>query len=476
MSDNIQSTHGLPPQYRLDRGGVPAVPGPFIGVVKQNVDFSRTGQIQVFLKEFATGANEDDPTIWKPMQYLSPFYGVTPNLQGPEGPGSYLRSPQSYGMWFTGPEVGTKVLCFFASSDFSIGYYVGCVVQPGPTHMLPAVGASRDFVFDNDSQETAFASATQLPVVEINTRNPDIIENERFWDQPKPVHSFVAAVMFQQGTITDNQRGPITSNSQRETPSSVFGISTPGRAIYQGGLQDNDINERLAESTPDDIGIVGRKGGHTLVLDDGDISGNDNLIRIRTSKGHQITMSDDGDFFYIIHANGETWIELGSEGTLDVYASNSVNVRTKGDINLHADRNINIDATENFNVKAGNVNIQSRQEMALMSDNKLTVYSQIELGVRSDGTLALKNATTGSWAGGDLLNFKAETINLNGPAAQNVAAPKLLQDLDLPDTVFNPQQGWIVEPNTIKTIVERAPTHEPYPYHNRGVDVEISNQ
>jgi hypothetical protein len=27
--------------------------------------------------------------------------------------------------------------------------------------------------------------------------------------------------------------------------------------------------------------------------------------------------------------------------------------------------------------------------------------------------------------------------------------------------------------DALKTIVPRAPTHEPYPYHNKGVDVKI---
>lgn len=473
MALNTQSNRGLPPQYRLDRGGVPAVPGPFVGIVKQNTDFARSGRLRVFIKEFATGADQDDDNIWKTVRYLSPFYGVTQNLQSPQGPGTFLRSPQSYGMWFTGPDIGTQVLCFFASGEYSEGYYVGCVIETGATHMLPAVGASTNFVFDNDAQERYFQQARQLPVTEINTRNSEIRENPRFFDQPKPVHSVVAAVLFQQGLITDDQRGPITSNSQRETPSSVFGISTPGRAIYQGGLQDLDIEQRIANSNFDDIEIIGRRGGHSLVMDDGDITGGDNLVRIRTAKGHQITLSDDGDFFYFIHANGQAWVELGSEGTLDVYAANSVNVRTKGDINLHADQDININAGGSFNVRAGNVRMESQQSMQLISDQQLTLYSKLELGVRSDGTLALKNATTGSWAGGDAMNLKASIINLNGPAATNVQAPKNIQELSLPDTQFDPETGWQVEAGKLKTIVSRAPTHEPYPYHNRGVDVEI---
>jgi hypothetical protein len=63
-------------------------------------------------------------------------------------------------------------------------------------------------------------------------------------------------------------------------------------------------------------------------------------------------MSDSGNFFYIVHANGQTWIEFGVEGTVDVYATNSVNIRTKGDINLHADRDINMFAGRYLKMKS----------------------------------------------------------------------------------------------------------------------------
>jgi acetyltransferase-like isoleucine patch superfamily enzyme len=75
-------------------------------------------------------------------------------------------------------------------------------------------------------------------------------------------------------------------------------------------------------------------------------------MRFRTAKGHQIMMNDTQNFFYIAHANGQTWIELGAEGTVDIFSTNSVNVRTQGDINLHADRDINMFAGRNINMKS----------------------------------------------------------------------------------------------------------------------------
>jgi hypothetical protein len=49
-----------------------------------------------------------------------------------------------------------------------------------------------------------------------------------------------------------------------------------------------------------------------------------------------------------------------------------------------------------------------------------------------------------------------------------------MQGFKLADTTFVTGQGWTVQPGTLDTIVTRAPTHEPYPYHNRGVNVNTN--
>ena len=475
MAINYVRAKGRPPAYRFNRGGMPAEFGPFIGIVKNNVDTLRTGRLQVFLENY-TGGDPTNKSLWRTVSYVSPFYGTTVQFGTTQGVGSFAGNQQSYGMWFTPPDIETRVVCFFDLGDPNQGYWIGCVVEPGLNHMVPAIGASRSFEFDGGSVPNTMRQATQLPVTEINVADPGISDNPRFYDQTKPVHTYVAALMMQQGLITDNTRGPITSNSQRESPSRVFGISTPGRPIYNGGLLDTDIQGRLdSESVrATDVTVIARVGGHSLVMDDGDIEGRDNLIRLRTAKGHQITMSDDGDCFYFIHANGQTWLEFGKQGTVDVFSENSVNVRTRGTINLHADQDINMFAGGDINVRSRNLRTETQGDTAIQAQGRMTLYSETAIGVLSDGSLALKNAGTGSWGSDGLMNLKGSRINLNGPAAQNVTAPNRIRENRLDDTDFQPQQGWVVEPNKLVTIVTRAPTHEPWPYHNQGVNAPSS--
>lgn len=478
MADNLNQAAGTTANFKFDRGGTPAQMGPFIGRIVSNVDSTRTGRLQVFIEQFASGQPSTNPETWRWVHYLPPFYGVTEKTSTSTGAGSYPGNQQSYGMWFTPPDLGTSVMCFFVEGDPDQGYYIGSVIDNSLNHMLPAIGAATQdqYVTQNETQTAYFVNAPQLPVTEINSANKQVDQDPRFFDQPKPVHSYQAAIFFQQGLDRDPERGPIISSAQRESPSTVYGISTPGRPIYQGGLDSATIRNQLRTGavTPQDVKVIGRKGGHTLVMDDGELDNKNALFRLRTSKGHQIMMNDSENFFQIIHANGQTWIEFGQEGTVDVFSTNSVNVRTQGTINLHADKDINMYAGGNISMKSNAAtNIGSVGTMNIASQGEMVLYGQATVGIKADGALALQSKLTGSFAGSSL-RFKGSRIDLNGSAPTSVKTPRLYPKTTLDDTVFDNSTGWKVKPNSLESIVTRAPTHEPYPYHNKGVAVNVN--
>jgi hypothetical protein len=479
--ENIERSRGQPRSYKFDRGGSPTEFGPYIGQVTNNIDPTRQGRLQVYIEQFA-GPNPNNPELWRTVSYCPPFYGATPK-GGSAGVGTYLGgNQQSYGMWFTPPDIGVNVLCFFVEGDPNQGFYLGCIPDQGINRMVPAIGSvPRQLAqTQNNDQATYFGGAPLLPVTEINNspENPSTSENPRFFDQPKPVHSYVAATLFQQGLINDPIRGSIGSSSQRESPSACYGLSTPGRAIYQGGLGsgtngDRDALNELDGETLADLKVIARRGGHTFVMDDGTITGDDNLIRIRTAKGHQITMSDDGNCFYITHANGQSWIELGQEGTVDVFSTNSVNVRTQGTINLHADEDINMYAGKKINIKGlGGVAIQSDGDLNVACKKNLTLFATAQIGVKSNGVLALKGKVASVESSGALA-LKGLPISLNGAPGFPVTTPKGITKTLMPDTNFDSSTGWTVDATGLESIVTRAPTHEPYPYHNQGVPVKV---
>ena len=185
-------------------------------------------------------------------------------------------------------------------------------------------------------------------------------------------------------------------------------------------------------------------------------------------------MSDDGNCFYICHANGQTWVELGQEGTLDVYSTNSINMRTEGTINLHADNDVNIFAGNKMNLKSvKGTSIQSDAGADLACKGKLLLFAKSSMSIKSGGQLAIKSSL-GSWSSSAALSLSGTVLLLNSGPGLPASTPKGITKYVQPNTEFNPSTGWQVTPTGTQSICTRAPTHEPYPYHNQGVAIQTS--
>jgi hypothetical protein len=199
-------------------------------------------------------------------------------------------------------------------------------------------------------------------------------------------------------------------------------------------------------------------------MDDGNLGGEDKLIRLRTSTGHQITMSDSGETLFIIHANGDSWVELGKEGTIDMYSKNSVNVRTKGDLNFHADQDVNINAKKNLNIYAGeNINLEAAKNYSQRTGVDHALYTIGKYDVKVDGAIKQQAGATADYISGSTTTVFGSQIQLNpsgSPAAPAVVPPMVLKQAI--DTMRSPDKGWIQGGETIPTITTRTPTHQPW--------------
>lgn len=463
-------------EYKDDRGGATLIPSAVVGIVKNNIDPTRSGRLEVFIKRLGS-TNPDKPAYWTTVRYLSPFFGNTPNTAAPQGYGDYVGNPNSYGFWATPPDIGTEVICVFLNGDPNEGYYIGSIPKPGLTHMTPAIGAS-DSVIPNKGEAESYGGATRLPVSEINNANEKQSNNPTLTNQPRPIHSYQAAIYNKQGLLRDPDRGPISSSSVRESPSRVFGMSTPGRPIYQGGYDDASLVKAIADnSIPDkNFQVIGRTGGHSFVMDDGDITGKDQLIRLRTATGHTILMNDAAQTLFIIHANGQSYIELGKEGTIDMYSTNSVNIRTQGDLNLHADRNININAGKDLNINAENVQIESEKATNMFTGTNFSQSVKGSFTNKVEGGMSHASSGPASFA-------SSGTTYINGPSAVNLntgssgLVPKDVKQVAKvkhTDTLYDEKKGFAAAPGKLTSITSRAPAHAPWLDANKGVDAKTT--
>jgi hypothetical protein len=367
-------------------------PGPFLAKVVSHLDPSYMGTLEVQLLHEA-GNDEDREGQLRTVKYLNPFYGSTSIDYVTEDPDVHDNTQKSYGMWFVPPDVGQIVACIFIGGDTRKGYWFGCVQNEDVNFSLPGYAATQ-YVVD-DSRETD-TEKTRVPVTEYNK----IIHTEIQADTTKklkPEHP-LAKKLESQGLLKDDIRGITTSSARREVPSMVFGISTPGPVDKTGKKGKVGKHEHKIPAA-----FVSRLGGSSFVMDDGDDKflrktkahegppeyaaleqGEDGikdilhneLIRLRTRTGHQILMHNSEDLIYIGNSRGTAWIELTSDGKIEIYAEDSISFRTKQDFNFYADRDINIEAGRNFNTKVHgemHTNVVKDQVLIVDRDQKIHI-------------------------------------------------------------------------------------------------------
>ena len=473
MAQDVFKATGPTKASKPDAGGGNTRNVPVFGIVKDNVDPTRSGRIKVYITDQPGTQESNNSDSWVTVSFMSNFFGKVIPDAGDKGFGDYKANPSSYGQWHAPPDIGTTVVCVFINGDPNYGFYIGCVPEPDALQMVPAIGSS-DNIIANSGEAESYGGAVRLPVTNINTNNADLANSPDYVSAPRPVHSYTASIMNQQGIIRDPIRGPISSSAQREAASRVgWGVSTPGRPIYEGGFDDASVASNLDASKSEQLRVVARRGGHSIVMDDGDIIGRDQLIRIRTALGHQIMMSDDGQTLMILHSNGQSYIELGKEGTIDMYSTNSVNIRTQGDLNLHADNNINMHAMKDFSIQAKNFHVNTEEELRLRATTDIKAYAVSNFTVKAGSAVALASGGDSSMNAGGLAYVNGSKVNLNsGSASTQPQEVDIIPIVAQTDTLYDEKKGFMASPGKLLTIASRAPAHAPWANAGQGVDVK----
>lgn len=479
MPTNNTRITGTDPIYRDDRGKSNLIDHPVLAVVKDNIDALHNGRIRVYVANYG-GIDPDDEKNWIWVSYMSPWFGIATKKQDAKNPenskyGEYVGNPVSYGMWASAPDIGTEVVCIFINGRPDQGYYIGSPPQPGVHQMVPAIGSASEVV-PNAKEAESYASAERLPVSEVNINDAGIRNSRSIYNEPKPVHSYQAAILDKQGLIRDKLRGTISSSSQRETPSRVFGISTPGGTIYDGGYTNKTIASAIKTADISKVQLAGRTGGHSIVMDDGTITGEDQLMRFRTAAGHTIMLNDSGQNIFIMHSNGLTWIELNKEGAIDIFSSNSFNVRTQGDLNLHADRDVNINAAKSLKMYAGDIKIESDATLSVKTGSSYVGDHGGKYSVRAAADMSLQSGGSSSVRSSGANYINGSEVRLNSGTGPSSDSVPVLDRTKFDDTIYSNRVGWMYpSPDPLLSVASRVTTHFPYKYANTGVNIKIDS-
>ena len=353
-------------------GNRPKAGGPYEAIVTNHLDPTYMGTLEVeLLKNTGSGNNPERTGQLHVVRYLSPFYGITP-AQALANNDGYEWTQKSYGFWAVPPDIGTKVLVIFVEGNAAYGYWIGCIPENFMNFMLPDGRAVTELTTDATPREI---QGQKLPVGEYNK----VIETGVGKDPTKflkPYNKDFTQVLEIQGLITDEVRGLTTSSARREIPSMVLGISSPGPLDKRPGAPRFPLGNENAKAQQ----FTNRLGGSSLVFDDGDDKyirqepaaegppryinkelgqpggdptlPKDEHVRLRTRTGHQILLHNTEDVIYIANARGTAWIELTSDGKIDIHAQDSISIMSNNDINFTAERDFNVEAGRNINMRA----------------------------------------------------------------------------------------------------------------------------
>ena len=399
-------------QGRSVRPTQPLSPGPFEAIVINNLDTKYMGTLQVeLLKQSASGNQPERSGQIFEASYLSPFYNVTPVSQSSRNEG-YRHTQQSSGFWAVPPDVGTRVLVIFAEGNTSKCYWIGCIQDEFMNFMVPG----------NSSTANLRDFPKKAPAAEFNKfihqtpSDPTTVQ--------KSVHLDLAKSLIQSGLIEEEVRGITTSSARRDIPSAVFGWSTPGPLDKREGAPKAEIGH---EGTKVSM-FKSRLGGSSFVMDDGDDKflrigkpwetpmqyinlearedgGDPTLphnehVRLRTRTGHQIVLHNTEDLIYISNSRGTAWIELTSNGKIDIYSRDSISVRSQEDINFTADKDVNITAGQTFNLVADKIKTSTINSTNMVSGTQFSVNASADISMQTNTNMILYATNEGSIVAG----------------------------------------------------------------------------
>ena len=424
--DKNQAIDARRPASELPNGNA----GPFLAKVIGVNDPEYMGKIRVqILRRGANGTTTEGELAW--AIYTSPFFGTTSSAYLGKN-NTYDDTQKSYGMWSPTPDIGSHVLVAFAEGMANQGYCIGCVPHQYKNFSVPGFAATSMNFKDKK---------TRLPVGEMNAKTNDQA-GDMATNAIKPIHNYQYETLKTQGLTNDDTRGITSSSARRETPSRVFGISTPGPTDRKGP------SGKIGEQNNSRTAAVSKLGGHSFVMDDGDekfvrkgkpgeappeyVVGakggqvnipHNELIRLRSRTGHQILLHDSEGIIYIANAAGTAWIEFTANGKIDIYAGDSVSIHSKNDLNFTADRDINLHAKNNVNIKGdAKVQVESGANLSLKVGADGFITTKGTMNLKSQENRFTADGKTSIKSGGAHAETAGGKIYMNSATAADPAS------------------------------------------------------
>lgn len=299
-----------------------------VATVMDNRDPEKAGRIKVWIN--GSQSDKQSKNSWIVCRYASPFAGRTPGVGGAS---NYSEQTKSYGFWATPPDTGASVLVFFANGNIHDAYWFGCVYDHGMNAMVP--GMSMGSLEDSELEDG-------LPITDYDRKTLSKTKTDKYYNIP------LLEGLKKQNLLYDPVYGPKDHSANRQSPSTVYGMSTPRgqQLIIDDGYIDSELTS--ADWDSDTESYQDTQINHPA--NDTSVGGRKNEgIGLSTRSGAKIWLSEETGNIFVINRDGTCRIELTNEGDINVLAERSISFRAGKDINFHAGQNFNYEVMGDFN-------------------------------------------------------------------------------------------------------------------------------
>lgn len=411
-----------------------------VGRVMDTNDPLQMGRLRVFCPGLDNpGAKVGDLPF---AIYCSPLAGHQQvQSRGPED-GVVTTGPVAYGM-FNIPKVGTDVLIAHLNGDPNLRFWFGALYGLSLSNTLP----HGRYTFNNPNAGSGDLdgplSSAEQPIQPLYknqttqyTRTSAIASNDGGVGLP-PRKNFewrVRGADFQGsglGNIQKNLPGQKVASMSDDRNFSY--TEEDGTKFHQGNFTQGSALSRIEPNATYDPGVVDggqnldpqtyswtSPGFSSIALDD---RPENCRIRIRTGTGHQIILDDTNERIYISTVDGNNWIEMDQDGSVDIYAARRVSIHAAMDVNITSDQTFRVYAKEGIHMTSGgdiritatgNTELNSTGTTNIASTGNMSIQTSAELDVNSSANTNIQSGADVNVLSTSNVNVEGSTVNILG--------------------------------------------------------------
>ena len=407
------------------------------GVIVDTNDPQGRGRIRVYSPELGDVPGTLVENIpW--CRYMSPFGGIVSSEKMGRGPNdkSTTKGSVAYGFWAI-PKVGSIAVITCLNGDPNRRIYMGCLPPDNAEHTMP---------------HGRFIEGDEGPLSSEEQPIQPLYDNiKKAFGEDRSKHEYKSRAI--DPGITGLSQDYIDAKLTKSKKPDIRSGYKQSRMLPDNQYNDTDKNyenQIYAWTTP---------GFHSISMDD---SKDNCRIRIRSSCGHQIIMDDTNERIYINTSEGNSWIELDQNGTIDIYSKKTFSISSDEDINFHAKKSIRLNAND-IHINADNNLLLTSSNRLDVTSNNITVNAKNKLSISgkiwdtdikettniSSGKLSL-NVTNSINVTSKKTNIEGESLNAKTSQTINIESPKT--------TINGTEQLKLLGPQITEPLAEEQST------------------